>query len=283
MAEQQSDQTNDGKTYTIGAFARITGTTERTLRFYDRKGLLKPGGRNAQGHRYYQEEDLIRLQQILTLKFLDFPLDEIGQQLAGRGRDLAATLDLQYGLLLRKKEQLEKVIGTLDRMRALLDGAREIDSALLLFFIHSIQNEEAQRRYLAERLPASLVDAIFMEGMPKEVRLAKERQMTITLVELAAYCREGRRPDEPEVLRCGMKLAELLGELIGKELEEMSEEQKQELIKTMGGAGDSGDSLNLAVFSNGFTREEERFISSVMEQLEAGGMLGELGGGDDER
>ncbi|MDF2836503.1 MAG: MarR family transcriptional regulator, partial [Paenibacillus sp.] len=149
MAEQHPDQTNievarHGKTYTIGAFAQITGTTERTLRFYDRKGLLKPGGRNAQGHRYYQEEDLIRLQQILTLKFLDFPLGEIGEHLDGSGRNLAGTLDLQRGMLLQKREQLDKMIGVLDRMRALLDGAGRIDSSLLLFFMHCIQNEESQ-------------------------------------------------------------------------------------------------------------------------------------------
>ena len=55
--------------YPIGAFAKMTAITERTLRYYDRKGLLKPSSRNEQGHRYYTDKDLIQLQKILTLKY----------------------------------------------------------------------------------------------------------------------------------------------------------------------------------------------------------------------
>lgn len=273
------------KTYTIGAFAKITGTTERTLRFYDRKGLLKASGRNEQGHRYYHEEDLLRLQQILTLKFLDFPLDEIGERMSSQEQDLARTLDLQHGMLLQKREQLDKVIGALDRMRVLLDGAGSIDSSLLLFIMHCIQNEEAQKRYLAERLPATLVEAIFMEGLTYEERLEKERRMTVTLIELAGYCREGRRPDDPEVLRSGRVLAELIGELIGKELEGLNEEQMHELEKTMGGFSETEteNALEPAIFSNGFTKSEEQFLTAVMEHLEADGLLWTKGGEGHER
>lgn len=271
------------KIYTIGDFAKITGTTERTLRFYDRKELLRPSGRNGQGHRYYREEDLLRLQQIMTLKFLDFPLDEIGKQLSGPDRDLARTLDLQHGMLLQKREQLDKMIGALDRMRMLMDGAGRIDSSLLLFFMHCIQNEEAQKRYLAERLPASFVEAMFMEGLTHEERLEKERRMTVTLIELAGYCREGRRPDDPDVLQSGRVLAEQLAELIGKELEGMNEEQMDELRKTLGGLPGTEEESEAAIFSNGFTKEEERFLVSVMEHLEADGMLETKGGDEHER
>lgn len=270
-------------TYTIGAFAKLTGTTERALRFYDRKGLLKPSGRNLQGHRYYREEDLLRLQQILTLKFLDFPLDEIGEHLSSPERDLAQTLELQHDMLLRKREQLDKVIGALDRMRVLLDGAGRIDSSLLLFFMHCFQNEEAQKRYMAERLPPSLVEAMFMEGLSYEERLEKERMMTIALIELSGYCREGRRPDDPDVLRSGRVLVGLLGELIGKELEGMSEEQMQKLKQTMGGLPGTGGAPGSVIFSNGFTEEEELFLVAVMDQLKAEGMQWTGGGEDYER
>lgn len=262
-----NEMADDRRTYTIGAFARMTGTTERTLRFYDRKGLLKPSGRNAQGHRFYQEGDLLRLQQILTMKYLDFSLDEIAEHLGDRNRDMTATLNLQRELLSQKRDQLDKAIGTLDRMRMLLEGAGEIDSSLLLFFIHNIQNEEAQKRYLAERLPAPVVGAIFMEGMPEAERLELERRMTAVLVELTGYCREGRSTDDEEVLRSGLQLVKLLSEVIGQAMEHLSEEQKNEMERAMSEIGNPEAELDPALFYSGFSKEEELFLAAVMEKV----------------
>ena len=58
-------------------FAELTGVTVRTLHHYDRLGLLKPSGRTAAGYRLYGERDFARLQQIITLKFIGFPLNQI--------------------------------------------------------------------------------------------------------------------------------------------------------------------------------------------------------------
>lgn len=263
-----SKQDQPSRKYTIGEFARMTATTERTLRFYDRKGLLKPSGRNAQGHRFYEERDLLRLQQILTMKYLDFTLDEIAEHLNAPGRNLAESMKQQRELLIKKRDQLDKAIGTLARMERILDGADTIDSSLLLFFIHNIQNEEEQKRYLAERLPAPFVGAMFMEGMAEEERLERERRMTAVLIELTRYCREGRSPDDAEVRQCGMELTALLNGLIGQALQQMDEEQKEHIERTMSELGNSGATMESALFYSGFTKEEEQFIVDVMEKLE---------------
>ncbi|MDT5294824.1 MAG: MerR family transcriptional regulator, thiopeptide resistance regulator, partial [Acidobacteriota bacterium] len=63
--------------YRASEFAALTGVTVRTLHHYDRTGLLKPTGRTPVGYRLYGERDFARLQQILTLKFIGLPLDEI--------------------------------------------------------------------------------------------------------------------------------------------------------------------------------------------------------------
>ncbi|MDF2836144.1 MAG: hypothetical protein K0Q63_1784, partial [Paenibacillus sp.] len=96
------------------------------------------------------------------------------------------------------------------------------------------------------------------------------------------YCREGRRPDEPDVLKSGRVLAGMLGELIGKELEGMNEEQMHELQRSMNGFADPDGLLEPAIFSNGFTKEEERFLASVLEHVEAAGMPGTSEGGEDD-
>ena len=61
----------------VGELASLTGLTVRTLHHYDEINLLKPCEYTDSGHRLYGEEDIIRLQQILSLRQLGFSLEEI--------------------------------------------------------------------------------------------------------------------------------------------------------------------------------------------------------------
>lgn len=54
-------------TYSITVFAQLAGVTVRTLHYYEEAGLLAPSRRTGRGHRRYSPDDLLRLQQILTL------------------------------------------------------------------------------------------------------------------------------------------------------------------------------------------------------------------------
>ena len=63
--------------YSSGEFARMAQVTLRTIRYYDKQNILKPSYVSPSGARFYTEEDLARLQQILLLKYLGFSLDEI--------------------------------------------------------------------------------------------------------------------------------------------------------------------------------------------------------------
>ena len=56
--------------YTAGEIARLAGVSQRTIRFYDAKGLLKPVSYSKAGYRYYNQESLMVLQRILMLKYL---------------------------------------------------------------------------------------------------------------------------------------------------------------------------------------------------------------------
>lgn len=61
----------------VGELAEQTGLSVRTLHYYDEIGLLTPSQRTASGHRLYAPGDVIRLQQIKSLRQLGFPLEEI--------------------------------------------------------------------------------------------------------------------------------------------------------------------------------------------------------------
>lgn len=57
--------------------SQLTGVSVQTLHHYDRIGLLKPSLRLANGYRVYSEKDLLKLQQIIALKFFGFELSQI--------------------------------------------------------------------------------------------------------------------------------------------------------------------------------------------------------------
>ncbi|MBX6396328.1 MAG: MerR family transcriptional regulator, partial [Alicyclobacillaceae bacterium] len=66
-----------GKKYSIVEFSKITDTSIRTLRYYDEIGLLKPAKHPESGHRWYDDQDLLKLQQITSLKLLGYTLEQI--------------------------------------------------------------------------------------------------------------------------------------------------------------------------------------------------------------
>jgi len=82
---------NKTKHFKAIEFAKLAGVTVRTLHHYDRIGLLKPSGYTDAGYRLYRQEDLIRLQQIVTLKFIGFSLPQIKNLLNSNSFDLSCT------------------------------------------------------------------------------------------------------------------------------------------------------------------------------------------------
>jgi DNA-binding transcriptional MerR regulator len=57
--------------------SKLTGVSVQTLHHYDRIGLLTPSLRLANGYRIYSEKDLLKLQQVIALKFFGFELMQI--------------------------------------------------------------------------------------------------------------------------------------------------------------------------------------------------------------
>lgn len=63
--------------------SKITNVSVQTLHHYDRINLLKPSLRLSNGYRVYSEKDLLKLQQIIALKFFGFELSQIQTLLTG--------------------------------------------------------------------------------------------------------------------------------------------------------------------------------------------------------
>ena len=97
--------------YTVKQVAEMSGVSVRTLHFYDETDLLKPAHTGANGYRFYEEPQLLTLQQILFYRELGFELKDIRRNL-GRA-------DFQQVVALRShREVLE---ASLARTRRLLE------------------------------------------------------------------------------------------------------------------------------------------------------------------
>ena len=99
----------------IQEFARLTGVSVRTLHYYDEIGLLVPACVDKDtGYRYYDQASLLRMQEILFYRELDFSLKSIGQILSSPNYDAKQSLSEQRNLLILKKERLERLISAID-------------------------------------------------------------------------------------------------------------------------------------------------------------------------
>jgi DNA-binding transcriptional MerR regulator len=102
--------------YRVGEFAGFTGVSVRTLHHYDRIGLLRPSAHTEAGYRLYSEQDLLGLQQILTLRYLGFPLRQIGELLGRPDFDLLASMRIQRSALRDRISELEHIDAALDEL-----------------------------------------------------------------------------------------------------------------------------------------------------------------------
>ena len=99
----------------IKEFAAFTGVSVRTLHYYDEIGLLLPACVDkTTGYRFYNEESLLRMQEILFYRELDFSLKSIGEILSAPNYDKTKVLKEQKQLLNLKKERLERLIAAID-------------------------------------------------------------------------------------------------------------------------------------------------------------------------
>lgn len=94
--------------YKTGQFARLANVSERTIRYYDKIGLLKPSFVMENGYRQYSDLDLLKLQKIISLKHLGFRIEEIFPMVMDN-TNLKESFDLQIDLIEDKISHLQSL------------------------------------------------------------------------------------------------------------------------------------------------------------------------------
>ena len=109
----------DDTAYTVGALAKASGLTVRTLHHWDAIGLLAPAERAGNGYRRYGPAHVARLYRILALRRLGLSLEAIASVLEREGPELEAAVRAH---LARVEEQLSATSALRDRLVRILDA-----------------------------------------------------------------------------------------------------------------------------------------------------------------
>ncbi len=138
--------------YSTGEFMNLAHITKKTVRYYDEKNILKPSYVDPDtGYRFYTEDDLARMQQILLLKYLGFSLADIKEMTINQSDSIfmEESLRLQLKLVEERKEQLQIVVDTIKDTAETLLAHKKVDWSRSLEIIHEIGLEQSlKNQYL---------------------------------------------------------------------------------------------------------------------------------------
>jgi len=137
------------KYYTIKELCRLTSVSVRTLHYYDEIDILKPKHRTAKGHRLYSENELFRLQQIVTLKFVGLTLKQIQHLLNDKNFNITDSLKMQLNALLEESKRIEKISHFLNYLINQHNHLQDIDwnSVVNIIEVINLKSSDAKLWY----------------------------------------------------------------------------------------------------------------------------------------
>jgi len=110
----------------IKQLSTLAGVSVRTLHFYDQIGLLTPQRFKENNYRFYTRESLLKLQQIMFYRELEFSLDQIGSILNQPDFDLVDALETHREALKGKAKRLNTLLETIDNTISNLKGQKNM-------------------------------------------------------------------------------------------------------------------------------------------------------------
>ncbi|MGN0736146.1 MAG: MerR family transcriptional regulator [Anaerovoracaceae bacterium] len=188
----------------INEAAELAGVTVRTLHHYDKIGLLCPIKSAENGYRDYGETELLRLQQILFLREMDFSLEEIKEMLDKPDFDRSRMMEAQHELLIKKKQRLEKII-------SLLEAEMRGDNKMSFNAFDMKEIEECRKKYADEAREKWGGTKAYKESEERtenydegEWQKVDDEQGRI-ISEFAAFAAEGVKPDSSKAMALAAK------------------------------------------------------------------------------
>ena len=172
--------------FTVKQLSKMAGVTPRTLHHYDEVGLLKPSRIGENGYRYYGEEALLKLQQILFYRELDLPLDEIRKLMGRRDFDVLKALESHKESLSKQQARLKRLLITVDNTIQHIKGEKIMSQKSLFEGFSEEQQEkyaqEAEQMYDPETVRESNRKWKAYPAAKKEAILAEGKQVYLDMI-----------------------------------------------------------------------------------------------------
>ncbi len=183
--------------YTVKQLSKLAGVSVRTLHYYDEIGLLKPSSLGGNGCRQYEEEALLKLQQILFYRELDLSLDAIKAVVGRPDFDVLAALRSHKEALQGRVERLNRLIQTVDHTIDQLKGNETMNAKELFEGFSAEEQEkyalEAEQMYDPETVRESNRKWKAYSPAEKERILAEGKAIYLDLI--AAMPKGAASPD----------------------------------------------------------------------------------------
>jgi MerR family transcriptional regulator, thiopeptide resistance regulator len=162
--------------FTVKQLSKLAGVTPRTLRHYDAIGLLKPSQMGKNGYRYYNEDSLLRLQQILFYRELDMRLEDIKKIVIRRDFDVTGALQSHKDALRNQVTRLNRLIRTVDKTMEYLKGEKQMSNRDLFYGF----SEEEQGKYALEAGQLYNPDTVIASNKKWKSYSAAEKERIMT-------------------------------------------------------------------------------------------------------
>jgi DNA-binding transcriptional MerR regulator len=197
----------------IGEVARATGLSVRALHHYEELGLLRPARRTARGHREYGDRELLRLQQVLSLRALGLSLREIGRMLSRRDTVALDVIERHVarvrGELAERARLLRRLEDVAARLRA---GEKPTAEQLLRAIEESVMiDRPTLSKYFTPEQQAQLVARRRHDG-PDRARADAEAWRR-AIADVRAARDAGRTPADPALAPVAAQWIALLSDL----------------------------------------------------------------------
>ena len=187
--------------FTVKQLSELAGVTPRTLHHYDAIGLFKPSRVGENGYRYYGEESILHLQQILFYRELGLPLLDIKKIMGRRDFDVLSALESHKVEISKRITRLECLVETVDNTISYLKGQKEMSKKQI--FAGFTPEEEEKYAHEAEQMydPETV-----RESNRKWKAYGKEKQQAILAegkqiyVEMVAAMPKGAKSPEVQAL-----------------------------------------------------------------------------------
>ena len=177
----------------IKEFAEFMGVSVRTLHYYDEIGLLTPALVDKfTGYRFYDDNSLLRMQEVLFYRELDFSLKSIGEILSSPNYDKTKALKEQKHLLTLKKERLERLIFA-------IDGAVKGETIMKAFDNSEFEKYKAEAKEKWGKTDAYKEHAERTKNYSKQKWNDLAEGMDHIMAEFAVCMRKVKTPDSAEV------------------------------------------------------------------------------------